>query len=176
VPSWQTAFPRVIGIGRDALRENKSRIALDGEAADFCRQFDLRKAAGIELGTAHAEIAQAEDDIRLFRSTSVRSQTNPHSGMNSFTTGRKSGSFSVARSSYMSRPFRLKTQRRILIETNQEDGVMVVVVVVDLVVVAVVVVAVVTAMATIIVMEIMLLLMMIRLIWLIPGTDAAPYS
>jgi membrane protein YdbS with pleckstrin-like domain len=71
----------------------------------------------------------------------------------------------------MSRPFRLKTQRRILIETNQEDGVMVVavVVVIVVVVVAVVVVAVVTAMATIIVMEIMLLLMMIRLIWLIPG-------
>jgi membrane protein YdbS with pleckstrin-like domain len=71
----------------------------------------------------------------------------------------------------MSRPFRLKTQRRILIETNQEDGVMVVavVVIVVVVVVAVVVVAVVTAMATIIVMEIMLLLMMIRLIWLIPG-------
>jgi hypothetical protein len=57
-----------------------------------------------------------------------------------------------------------------LIETNQEDGVMVVVlVVVVVVVVAVVLVAVVTAMATIIVMEIMLLLMMIRLIWLIPG-------
>jgi hypothetical protein len=36
-------------------------------AADFCRQFDLRKADGIELGTAHAEIAQAEGDIRLFR-------------------------------------------------------------------------------------------------------------
>jgi membrane protein YdbS with pleckstrin-like domain len=65
----------------------------------------------------------------------------------------------------------VKTQRRILIETNQEDGVMVivmVVVVVVVVVVAVVVIAVVTAMATIIVMEIMLLLMMIRLIWLIP--------
>jgi uncharacterized membrane protein len=71
----------------------------------------------------------------------------------------------------MSRPFRLKTQRRILIETNQEDRVMVMVlvVVVVVVVVAVVIVAVVTAMATIIVMEIMLLLMMIRLIWLIPG-------
>ena len=55
-----------------------------------------------------------------------------------------------------------------LIETNQEDGVMVVVVVV-VVVVAVLVVAMVTAMATIIVREIMLLLMMIRLIWLIPG-------
>lgn len=51
-----------------------------------------------------------------------------------------------------------------LIETNQEDGVMVVVVVV-----AVVVVAVVTAMATIVVREIMLLLMMIRLIWLFPA-------
>ncbi len=74
--SWSgadaTGLPGFVGIGAQGLGDAEIAVALDWQAKLAAHGIQFGNAHAAEFGTAQAQVAQPESDIRVFRAKMMR--------------------------------------------------------------------------------------------------------